>query len=226
MEAPPLRVDRSIRDLGRLEDEPRIHSLNMLVDDYWSRIWANAFLLRLPQYFTIHTYEGRLNTALKGEWNLQDSLLRVVPAGKADYLPVNGRFFAVRAEAVAHTRVQFGSEWYGEEHEGTNFWRWTREGGTILLVNSTGAEVRIRLSATLRGLTPRTLELEYGPARLPAQRLDGSVQNLDWGLLTLPPGSTVLIFHTDQPVMTPGSGDSRALSVALYGLELQVQPGG
>ena len=30
----------------------------------------------------------------------------------------------------------------------------------------------------------------------------------------------------DQPAMTPGSGDSRALSVALYGLELQVQPGG
>ena len=226
MEAPPLRVDHSLRDLGRLEGEPRIHSLNMLVDDYWSRIWANAFLLRLPQYFTIHTYEGRLDTPLKGEWNLQDSLLRIVPAAPADYLPVNERFFAVRAGAVARLRAQFGPEWYAEEHAGPSYWRWTPEAGTIQLGNSTGAELRLRLTATLRGLTQRNLELEYGPARLPAQRLDGSIQKIDWGLVILPPGSTVLKFHTDGPAAAPGGDDARALSVALYGLELQVQPGG
>src|SRR5260370_4885521 len=85
MAAPPLRVDRSLVELGRLEQDDRITSLNMVVEDYWSRLWANAFLLRKAQYFAIHTYEGRLNTALRGEWNLSDSVLHLAPLRAEDF---------------------------------------------------------------------------------------------------------------------------------------------
>src|SRR5205807_1674820 len=72
---PPLIVDGQLRQLRQIEAMPDVASVNLLIPDMWSRLWANEFLLRKPQYFLTHTYEGRLNTTLRGEWDLEGGLL-------------------------------------------------------------------------------------------------------------------------------------------------------
>jgi hypothetical protein len=50
----------------------------------WERLWANAFLLKKPQYFQTTSYEARWATPLKGEWDLRNGLVRVrVPEADA-----------------------------------------------------------------------------------------------------------------------------------------------
>nr|MBP8257934.1 hypothetical protein [Opitutaceae bacterium] len=70
LQDPPLMVDRSLPKLRAIEKMPQVASVNMMITDFWSRLWANAFLLHRAQYFPTHTYEGRFNTALKGDWDL------------------------------------------------------------------------------------------------------------------------------------------------------------
>ena len=220
MAAPPLRVDRTTAELIRLESDPQVTSLNMLVDDYWSRLWANAFLLRKAQYFTIHTYEGRLNTALKGEWNLSDSLLRVVPLHVTDYLPFNERFHLVRAGAPGLMAARFAAGWHGEEHLGANRWRWSNGNGQISLENPTGQTVRAALRLRGRGLTPALLTVQVGSQTIATPWLDGSLQDLTVEGLVLPPGRSQLVLAS--AAAAAGAGDDRALGFALYGLELRV----
>ncbi|MEY4938759.1 MAG: hypothetical protein RIQ93_494, partial [Verrucomicrobiota bacterium] len=75
MASPPLRVDRELRQVAKIEDMADVKSINLLLPDMWSRLWANSFLLRKPHYFPTHTYEARRNTPLRGEWNLESGLI-------------------------------------------------------------------------------------------------------------------------------------------------------
>ncbi len=219
MQAPPLRVDRPLRDLERLELDPEIHSLNMLVDDYWGRIWANAFLLRLPQYFTIHTYEGRLNTPLKGEWNLSDSLLHSVPLSPEDYRALNLRFHLERAAAPGLVQVRFADGWYGEEKDGPKRWRWSGGSGRISLVNPGDVPLRIQLRLLVRSFHPQDLTVRLDGHVVATQSLNGSSQMVMFKSLLLPPGAAILTLAGDAT--SPGGKDNRLLAFALYGLELR-----
>jgi hypothetical protein len=219
MADPPLRVSRNISELSLLEKDPRITSLNLVVEDYWSRLWANAFLLRKPQYFAIHTYEGRLNTELKGEWNLSDSLLRTQPLLDEDFQQFNVRFFLVRAAAPGLLQASFADGWYGEEISRPKRWRWSNGQGRILLVNPAGVPVRARLRLLVQSLLRSELTVRLGPQILATQPLDGSNQVVEFQNFILPPGTTVLTLASNA--VSPGGGDDRLLSFALYGLELR-----
>lgn len=216
---PPLRVNRNVAELALLEKDPRFSSLNMLVDDYWTRLWANAFLLRKTQYFSIHTYEGRLNTALKGEWNLSDSLLRPIPVDPADFIQFNVRFFLVRANAPGLLRVSYLDGWYGEEHSGPRRWHWSNGRGRILVENPTGGPVRVQLRLLVQSFLARNLAVQVGDRLFPMQSLDGSNQVVEFEDFVLPPGQTILALTSDA--VSPGTDDERLLSFALYGLELR-----
>jgi hypothetical protein len=87
MQSPPLMVDRALAQVKRLEEVSAITSFNMLANDGWSRLWANAFLLRKPQYFAVHSYEGRLNTELKGEWDLLSGVISIRLPDDGDEVP-------------------------------------------------------------------------------------------------------------------------------------------
>ncbi len=223
MSHPPLVLNRAIIELGRLESDPQITSLNMLVEDYWSRIWANAFLLRKPQYFTIHTYEGRLNTALKGEWNLSDSLVQSLPWAEADFRRVNERFSLVRAAAPGLMNASFLDGWYAEESTGNSRWHWSGGAGRIQLVNPTSAPVRARLRLMIQSFRSRDLTVRLDAQVLATRTLDGSNQVVEIENVVLPPGPTVLTLAGEGAL--PGGGDGRLLAFALYGLELRTLVG-
>ena len=49
----PIMVTPALAQLREFEAMPEVTSINMRIPDGWSRLWANAFLLRKPQYFQL-----------------------------------------------------------------------------------------------------------------------------------------------------------------------------
>lgn len=221
MSVPPLRVDRRLAGLAQLEADPRVASLNMVIGDFWSRLWANAFLLRKPQYFAIHTYEGRLNTALKGEWDLRDDLLRTAPLAEGDLIRVNDRFDTVRHGARGRTQANFADGWHAAESSGADRWRWSEGAGRILVTNPADRPVEARLTLNVHGFTPGPLELRLEQHSAGVRALDGSRQTLIFEHLLFQPGNTVITL-AGNPGVVPGDGDARPLSFALHDFELRV----
>jgi len=219
MSNPPLRVSRNIIELGLLEKDSRFASFNMTVEDYWSRIWANAFLLRKPQYFTTHTYEGRLNTELKGEWNLSDSLLHPVPLQGEDYHQFNVRFFLTRVSAPGLLDLGFADGWYAEEESRPRRWRWSNGQGRIRLMNPAIVPLRVRLRMSLQSLLTRNVTVRLDARVLGAKTLDGSIQMLEFDNVLLPPGQSMLTLSGEAA--SPGGGDGRLLAFALYGFDVR-----
>lgn len=220
MQNPLLRVDRRLAALAQLEQEARVTSLNMTIADFWSRLWANAFLLRKAQYFPTHTYEGRLNTALKGEWDLEDTLLRAVPFDPADRIVVNELFQVVKVAAPGRLRATFAGGWHAGEKDGANRWRWAKGEAMIAVVNSSGQPVRARLALGVRGFRAGTLELKLAGKPAGTRPLDGTPQSVVFEDLTFPPGETTLTL-AGPPGVAPGGGDARLLSFALDAFELR-----
>jgi hypothetical protein len=222
MQRPPLRLETTVVGLGGLEPDPRIASLNMRIDDFWTRLWANEFLLRKPQYFLTHTYEGRLNTPLKGQWDLSDSLLRAVPVNSAaDYRDINGQFHAVRVGGSGRIELGYGGGWYEIEGRGAGRWRWSSGDGEIRVHNAASTSVSMHLTAELRAVTPRDVELRLNGRTLVVRALGDTQQSLDFGTATLPAGDSTLVFHSLAPATSP-AGDTRRLAVALYRLTAAV----
>jgi len=217
MASPPLRVNRSLADLASLENDPRFASFNLVVEDYWSRLWANSFLLRRPQYFAIHTYEGRLNTRLKGEWDLSDSLLRAIPPNPADYVAFNARFFLVRAAAPGLVHLGFAGGWYPEESAASKRWRWSGGQGQLTFENPSGAAIEGRLKLRVQSYQERNLTLRLGEQVIATRHLDGSDQVIEIERVQLPAGTVVLTFAGEAG--SPGFGDERRLAFALSDLE-------
>jgi hypothetical protein len=225
MSFPPLRVDRFLVDLGRLEKNPKVTSLNIKLDEFWTRLWANAFLLKKPQYFSVHTYEGRLNTAFKGEWDLSDSLLRMVPLNAEDFISVNDRFHVTRVAAPDRIGLSFGTGWHQLEGTGGNRWRWSSGDAQLRLNNPAPGPVRVRLTMTVIGISPRDLQLRLDDTKLGGRRLDGNIQRLNYREIVVPPGDSVLTLHSSMaPEIPAREGDQRLLSVALHGLTLWALP--
>ncbi len=225
MAAPPLRVERTLLDLHRLENMPRVTSLNMRIDKFWSRLWANALLLRKPQYFLTHSYEGRLNTELKGEWDLSDSLLRSRPEHEADFVDLNPQFHAVRVAAPGRVGLAFGDGWHASEGRGINRWRWSSGTAVITVFNPSAQPRRVTLQLRVRALERSRLQLELGDTRLgEARPLSGAIQRLEYDNVVLPPGASALILQNDRPPGRSGDGDPRLLAVALYELVVQAGP--
>jgi hypothetical protein len=75
----PLAVGSELKQLRKIEAMPDVASVNLRVPDMWSRLWANHFLLRKPQYFPTDTYEARWHSPLRGEWDLESGVVAVAP---------------------------------------------------------------------------------------------------------------------------------------------------
>jgi len=222
MASPPLRVERGLLDLRRLENTPRVSSINMRIDKFWTRLWANAFLLHKPQYFATHTYEGRRNTALKGEWDLSSSLLRSLPMAESDYYNLNAQFHVVRVAAAGRVDLNFGEGWHAPEGLGLNRWRWSTGTGFITVFNPGPGPQTVNLLLRVRSLGRSRLQVELGDVRIGGSRvLNGSIQKQEYTGVVLPPGKSVLALLTDQPAGRGSDGDPRLLALALYELTVQ-----
>ena len=221
---PPLRLNREIVALGELERDARVRSVNMLIDDFWARLWANALLLRLPQHFAVHSYEGRLNGPLNGEWDLSDSLIHSIPSRAEDAIVVNSRFHLERVGAPGVVRGRFREGWFEEERVGDWRWRWMGRTGNADLHNGTEQEVRARVTLRAYAIAPRELKLLLNGTLLKRISVGNKSETFDCGEVLLPPGGSQLRLETSEPAVVPGGGDRRAISVAVESIELLALP--
>ncbi|PAW64469.1 MAG: hypothetical protein B9S34_12490 [Opitutia bacterium Tous-C1TDCM] len=225
---PPLRVEAELRDLRRIEAMPEVASVNLMIPDMWSRLWANAFLLRKPHYFPTHTYEGRLNTALRGEWDLQGGTVRTRLPGAATR-ELNPRFSLVDTRHPEFLRAwideALDTGWHGEEYlPGGERWRWTAGAATVQLTNPHAYPLAMTAMLDGAAAVPRTLALTRAGGEdrpgVPVGIVRGTVRLPVPGI---PPGASVLRLQTTPPA-APVPGDGRPLGVSVHRLTLVPGP--
>lgn len=216
LETPPLGVSRELIQLSRLEQDPAIHSLNVLISDGWSRLWANGFLLRIPQYFATHTYEGRLNTRLRGEWDLTGGVTDIS-------LPKNGsrrlgpHYSLVDTRSPYFFRVRFGRGWHELEQPFglPEQWRWTRREAALHLFNPQSTPLTMEVEAKLRTLRPQGLQLWLNGQLWTTLQVGTKPEEIRLPGLNLPHGESILEFRAAESADSP-AGDSRELGFAFY----------
>lgn len=225
MARPPLRVNKHIVELGKLEARPEVGSINLKISHYWARLWADAFLLRTPHYFAESTYEGRNVTPLRGEWDLKYSLLQVFPSSGADYHELGRNFQLVRPLAISALRAEFGLGWYAFENFVTDQWRWTRGTGQIILTNTQAVPVRARMRLMVQGLHGEdALEVSCDAQLLQAARISSEASWMEPVYLTLPPGASILTLSPAKNNRQQAGVDPRKLGIGLHRLELHLLP--
>jgi hypothetical protein len=216
-----LRVHGSLLELSSLERDARIRSVNMRLTEFWARLWANQLLLRMPQYFETHSYEGRLNTEMKGEWDLSDSPIHTIPFFRKDYIAINGRFHLTRVGADGEFTASFGRGWHAPESGSVEGWRWTSGDAEIKVVNPGTRPLRVHVSLRAHALTPRDLHVLANDVEVGACKLGTEPEKFDLGELVLAPGPTTLALRASLPAGWAGGDDDRMLSVALHKLTLR-----
>jgi len=221
---PPLTVDGELRQLRKIEAMPDVASLNMLVPDMWSRLWANEFLLRKPQYFLTHTYEGRINTPLRGEWDLVGEIVAVKLPGDGRR-PITAHYALVDTRSSQYLRASLGDGWHPEERlpKTTDRWQWTSGDAELRIENPHNYPLTVR--CTLDGWTPGgrnvTLSVAGGAATV-AVHVGAERAKTSFPALVLPPGGSTVVLHSPQPSTSGSPGDTRLLGVCVFGIELTV----
>jgi hypothetical protein len=227
MSFPPLIVDRDLIQVGRLETMPAVESINMRLgypDDMWSRLWANEFLLRKPQYFLTYTYEGRFNAPLRGAWDLNGGLITVdLPAG--DSVRIDPHYSVVKIASPNYFRAALGRGWYAPERlpRSTTRWQWTAGSAVLEFNNPQPRPLRLAGAFDVSCRDGRELQLWIG-SRLVAQTAadpNRAIRRLpEW---ILPPGHTEVEIRSDLPPAT-AFGDDRPLGFCVFGIALSAQP--
>lgn len=225
MSAPPLRVDKHMVGLGRIEQMADVPSVNVRVSLYWARLWADAFLLRVPHYFSEPAYEGRNLTPLRGEWDLRYTLFRILPANAADWKDLGSNFYLVRPESVAAVQAEFGAGWNPAERTGTSQWRWSTGTGHIQLTNTAGQSLRLSLHLQTMGLRrgdSLTVQLNGQPVF--ETRLNSVPDWAERFEITLPAGPSTLALVPDAQNQRASFTDERKLGIGVQQLVLQLLP--
>jgi hypothetical protein len=222
MKNPPLIVDESLIRLQSIERMGGVDSINMLIPDFWSRLWANAFLLRKPQYFSLHTYEGRLNTTLKGGWDLLGGVINIMPSRPQDRIEVNPFYSLVATRSPDFLRAQFGAGWHEIEQlpENPIRWRWSRGDAEVILENPQTHPLVVRCRLTLRSVVPRDLQTWVQGRMLSSQEIGTNLETHWLPDITVPPGRTVLALRSSRPAVNPGPGDERLLGFGVYAFDV------
>jgi len=223
---PPLVVDRDLLDIRKLETMIGIDSVNLRLPDMWSRLWANAFLLHKAQYFPTHTYEGRRNTPLHGQWDLNGGGVEIaLPDGGSQRL--DGEYSLVNVGSPYYIRAELAGGWYDPERlpRTTVHWRWSGPGAKLRLENPQSRPLQAVLHFDARSLAeggvtvwPTGLPLAGLPPTAKIGR-DRAVVNLP--AITIPPGTSEWDVRTDPPAVT-APGDTRTLGLAVYGLQVEI----
>jgi len=196
-----------------------------MIPDMWSRLWANSFLLRRPQYFAVHTYEGRRNTPLRGEWDLDDGLIHVgLPNGGS--LRLNNDFSMERRSSPYYMQARLGDGWYARERlaHSAKLWNWTSGDATLQLENPQRRPLRIVCRFAVRSLVARDLQLWVGNRRLRTVAITTDLESVRVPEITIDPGLTLLRLHSSLPPTQLPAGDIRPLGFAAYGIDIEVLP--
>jgi hypothetical protein len=195
-----------------------VKSVNMLVTDMWSRLWANAFLLRKQQYFLTHTYEGRLNTPLRGDWDLEGGPVVVELPGDARR-EITPRFALVDTRHPAFVRAELGDGWHPGEYDPKtrDRWAWTRGSATLRLHNP--HTYPLILDCSIDGWSavrrPVALTTRTGSEPAPTAVVTETRGDIALPSIHVPPGTSTLTLQSlTPPTVVPG--DPRPLGVAVF----------
>lgn len=221
-----LVVEPSLAEVQKVEAWRDIRSVNILVPEFWPRLWANAFMLRTAQYFPTHSYEGRLDTPLRGEWDFIGGLVQVKLPGD-DWRRINHRFSLVRTASPHHLRASLGEGWHDREWlrgRRTQRWRWSKGHADLKLENPQSRPLPVVLHLATRSLVERDLQVWLGPKQLATLHLDESHRDVSTTPIEIPPGRVTLEFRSSVPPVQPGTHDDRRLGFAIYGLVVEVLP--
>jgi hypothetical protein len=225
MSNPPLVVTKELIQVQKLETMPGVASLNMLVPDAWSRLWANCFLLHRPQYFLEHTYEGRRNTALRGSWDLDGGLVYVsLPDGESRRL--NAHYSIGKTTSPYFLRARLEEGWHEQErvpHAATR-WRWSMGDASLRLDNPHPRALRVVVRFDARSLVERDLQFWVNGRCIRTAHLNTALRTVRTPELLLPPGETVVRLRSDRPPTRLSEGDTRSLGFAAYDVEIEVRP--
>jgi hypothetical protein len=227
MERPPLMVDAELVNVGKIEAMPDVASLNMLVPDMWARLWANAFLLRKPQYFLTHTYEGRKNTPLRGDWDLNAGLVEIMLPSRGDYDVLSPNYSIVKLGNPYYIRVLLGDGWYDTERlsrQPGTLWQWTSGDATLRVENPHDRSRRIVCELVARSLVPRDLQVWMGGKLMRTVKIGIQTTKVRVPEIAIPPGGAVLELRSDQPPAFASAEDRRPLGIAVYDLAIEVRP--
>jgi hypothetical protein len=201
-----------------------VKSVNVLLPDMWSRLLANYFLLRREQFFATDTYEARWHTALKGEWDLAGGIIAVKPVGEGRR-EIAPQMAVVDTRHPAFLRGEFGRGWHAEEYSAQPFarWRWTQGDAEVRVTNPHRAPRSVVVTIDGWSLGDRDLVVVGADGgATPAQRLDGQRGPTRFAPVTVPPGESTLTLRSLSPPVVP-PGETRAVSVCVFGLELEVR---
>jgi hypothetical protein len=224
---PPLIVDGELRQLRKIEAMADVKSVNMIFaeSDMWSRLWANAFLLRKEQFFLTDTYEARWHTPRRGEWDLEGGGVAVMLPGDARRT-ITPRFALVDTRHPQFVRGALGEGWHAEEFipSGGERWRWTKGGAKIEIENphTTALAVALRLDGWSPVERAVALRPESGPAVAALATMGPQRTTVAFPAIVIPPGKSVwTIVSEPPPAAVPG--DARTLGLAVFRVELRPQ---
>ena len=226
VEATQLIVDKDLLAVRKVETLDQVKSVNILVPDFWARLWANALMLRKPQYFPTHTYEGRLNTPLKGEWDFNGGMLQVRVPG-ADGEVVDRRYSLVRTSSPYWLRASLGEGWYGTEllrGRQTQLWNWTKGDAALELVNPQDHPLKVVLHFMARSVVPRDMQIWVGGIQLRTMQVGTELKPVRVPTIYIPPGKVTIWLRSSQPPTLAGPRDERLLGFAAYSIVVDVRP--
>jgi hypothetical protein len=226
---PPLMVTPALAQLGKLEARPEVTSINMLIPDVWSRLWANAFLLRKPQHFDSHTYEGRRKGPLRGEWDLYGDLIEVVYASGSKI--ATGRPFSlVSTKEPLFMRARVADGWYDVEQSASaeDHWRWTRSVATTRVTNPHSYPLVTTWHIQhVSSLEERDFQMRLAgqPISQATSRLGMAPRDIVIPEVLIPPGDSLVHFSTSSPLTVGRGPDTRLLGFRVHGIRIEVGGG-
>jgi len=225
LQAPLLEVDAGMVSLGKIEAMPQVSSVNMRLENGWARLWANAFLLRKPQYFEIHTYEGRKSTALSGEWDLLGDFFQFDLPGDDTLHPAPG-YTLMRRQSPCFIEAAMGGGWaemVRDDPRPARRTHWAAYPNPYLILhNPQPVPLRVTLRAVLRALGNRECQIKLGGVELAQLSLSQEPQIWTKADLVLSPGETRVDFFTPQPSDNVGGRLKHPVTFAIDGFDIQV----
>ncbi len=149
-----------------------------------------------------------------------------VLAGLAELKPPVRDFFRLSGEKqlVAAVTVERGEGWHQAESNDRYSWRWARERAVLKITNRSKQPMEAQLWGRLSGITARHFGLRINGRQVWDTPLWPNAKAHHFPPITLPPGTTLVEFATDQPAVRQENGDPRELSLCVSNLVITIAP--